>query len=168
MNIKRIVKKGSRRLAVLGTVGSILVIAGYVIAVLLLTQTVPVTTAASIVSTTCVDGSHPLTGNVSFYVQGKTTYVRFTCAADANVGYTTKGGIVATPTFSLPSPFTQLWSFQQSTAVGTTCAGGTGAWQMTSGSAHTFPGPQTTWDYCALIPNTGTGDSSSFAVAWSA
>lgn len=119
-----------------------------------------------IFSTTCVDVSHPLSANQSFYVLGQTTYIRLTCSADGNIGYTTSGAIVATPTFTLPAPFTQLWSLQSSTAAGTTCSAGTGAWQMSSGTAHTFPVAQTTWDYCAVIPNTATVDSTSFTVAW--
>lgn len=116
-------------------------------------------------STTCVDAGHPLAANQSFYLPGFTTYIRLTCTTDG-VGYTSSGAIAATPSFTLPAPFTQLWSFQSSTATGTTCAGGTGAWQMTSGTAHTFPVATTTWDYCAVIPSTATVDSTSFTVAW--
>ncbi len=161
-------RRMSRRMAyVLSTLLGVMLIFGAAIAVLLLTQTVPVVTSAAILSTTCIDGANPLTANVSFYIQGVTSYIRFTCTTDSH-GYQTKGSIQSTPTFTLPSPFTQLWSFETSSATGTTCAAGTGAWQMTSGSPHTFPSGTTNWDYCAVIPNTATADSTLFTVAWSA
>jgi hypothetical protein len=116
-------------------------------------------------SQSCTSGPTPLTANKTGYIQGVTTYIRFTCTTDVKA-YTTGGSIQATPTFTLPSPYTQLWSFQSSTATGTTCSGGTGAWQMTTGVQHTFPSGSTTWDYCAVIPNTATVDSTSFTVAW--
>lgn len=163
-------RRMSRKMAyVVSTILGVMLIFGTAVAVLLLTQTAPVVTAAAILSTTCIDGANPLTANVTFYVQGVQSYIRFTCTVDSSTGYSTKGGIVSTPTFTLPSPFTQLWSFRSTTTAGTTCAGGTGAWQMTSGSPHTFPGgAQIGWDYCALIPNTATVDSTTFTVAWSA
>lgn len=122
---------------------------------------------ATLISVSCTDSSHPLTMNRTWYVQGITNYVRLSCTADGSA-YTTNNAIVATPTFTLPAPFTELWSFAATTATGTTCAGGTNAWQMTSGSAHTFPTASSTWDYCAVIPSTATADSTSFEVAWNA
>ncbi len=158
----------SRRMAyILSTILGVMLIFGTAVAVLLLTQTAPVVTAAAILSTTCTSGANPLTANVTFYIQGVQSYIRFTCTVDGQ-GYTSKGGIVSTPTFTLPAPFTQLWSFEKVTGAGTTCAAGTGAWQMTSGISHTFPSGTVTWDYCALIPNTATADSTQFTVAWSA
>jgi len=167
--IKRPKKKMSRRMAyILSTILGSILLFGSAIAVLLLTQTVPVITAQALLSTTCVDAGNPLTANVTGYLSGVTAYIRFTCTTDGE-GYTAKGAIEATPTFTLPNPpFSQLWSFRQSTSVGTTCADGTGAWQMTSASSHTFPSGETTWDYCAVIPNTSSIDSTSFTVAWSA
>jgi hypothetical protein len=163
-------KHMSRKMAyILSTVLGSMLIFGVAVATLLLTQTVPVVTAQAVLSTTCIDGAHPLTANVSTFVSGATSYIRFTCTADSSVGYTTKGGIQSTPTFTLPNPpFSQLWSFAKSTSVGTTCAGGTSAWQMTSGSPHTFGAGTLTWDYCAVIPNTSSVDSTQFTVAWSA
>lgn len=116
-------------------------------------------------STSCTSGPTPLTANQTSYIQGVTTYVRLTCTADGKA-YTTSGSVVAAPTFTLPAPFTQLWSFDAGTASGTTCAGGTNAWQMTSGASHTFPVGTTSWDYCAVIPSTATADSTTFTVAW--
>jgi len=121
--------------------------------------------AGTLISTSCTSGASPLTMNVSYYFQGITNYRRLTCTTDGEA-YTTSGSIAATPTFTLPSPFTQLWSFQSSTSTGTTCADGTGAWQMTSSSQHTFPSASTTWDYCTVIPNTATVDSTTFTVQW--
>lgn len=146
---------------------ALVLVAGPVAAVLLLTQTTPVVTAAAILSTTCVDGAHPLTANVSFYIVGVTTYIRFTCTLDTH-GYQTKGGIVSTPTFTLPTGPSQLWSYESSTAAGGVCSAGTSAWQMTSGSAHTFPSAVKDWDYCMVIPNTASVDIAQFTVAWSA
>lgn len=118
----------------------------------------------SFFSTNCSGGS--LTASSTTYISGVTTYIRFTCTADTKA-YTTSGSIAATPSFVLPAPFTQLWSYQSSTSPGTACSAGTGAWQMTSGSQHTFPSGSTTWDLCALIPSTATVDSTSFTVTWS-
>lgn len=119
----------------------------------------------TLISVSCTSGPTPLTANRTYYFQGVQDYIRFTCTADGKA-YTTSGSIAATPTFTLPAPFTQLWSFTSSTSTGTTCAAGTSAWQMTSGSSHTFPSGTTYWDYCAVIPNTATADSTSFTVAW--
>lgn len=146
--------------------GSMLIF-GTAIAVTLLTQTVPVVTAQSIISTTCIDGAHPLTLSPTGYIEGQTTYIRMTCTVDSK-GYTAKGAIVGTPTFTLPSQITQLWSYTAGTLSGA-CSAATGAWQMTSGSPHTFPSGTTTWDYCGVIPNTATGDTpGTFTVVWSA
>lgn len=146
---------------------AVLVVATPVAATLLLTQTVPVVTAAAILSTTCTSGANPLTANVSFYIVGVTSYIRFTCTVDGH-GYQTKGGIVATPTFTLPTGPSQLWSYESSTAAGGVCSAGTGAWQMTSGSGHTFPSAVKDWDYCMVIPNTATVDIAQYTVAWDA
>ena len=160
--------KRSVKYAILAIILSALIISGSVTAVLLLTQTFPVITAATLGSTSCTSGPTPLTANVSSYVSGVDSYIRFTCTADGRAYYTS-GGIVATPTFSLPSPFTQLWSFRSTTSTGGTCSAGTQAWQMTSASPHTFPNGGTIgWDYCALIPSSATVDSTSFTVAWTA
>jgi len=147
--------------------GAVLAVAGIAIAILLLTQTFPAgVSAGNVYSTTCVDAGNPLTANLTSYIAGVETYIRFTCTTDSRA-YTTQGGISATPTFSLPAPFTELWSFRSTTSTGTTCAAGTGAWQMTSASSHTFPsGGAIGWDYCALIPTSATADSTSFTVAW--
>ena len=159
----------SRRMSyILSTVLGAMLIFGAAVAVLLLTQTFPVVTAAKVSSVTCIDGAHPLTANSTFYISGVTTYIRFTCTTDS-MAYSTQGGITSTPTFTLPAPFTELWSFRSTTSTGGTCSAGTGAWQMTSGSSHTFPsGGSIGWDYCALIPDTATADSTTFTVAWSA
>jgi len=119
----------------------------------------------TLISVSCVSSGTPLTMNSTVYVLGFVNYIRMSCTADGKA-YTTAGSIAATPTFTLPAPFTELWSFLSSTATGTTCAGGSSAWQMTSGSQHTFPSGATNWDYCALIPSTATADSTSFTVAW--
>ncbi len=120
----------------------------------------------TLISVSCTSGPTPLTANVTYYIQGVANYVRLTCTVDGKA-YTTSGSIAATPTFTLPAPFTQLWSFFSTTATGTTCAAGSGAWQMTSGAQHTFGAASQGWDYCAVIPSSATADSTSFTVAWS-
>lgn len=159
----------SRKMAyVISTLLGVMLIFGTAVAILLLTQTVPIVGAAIVASVSCTDGAHPLTANATIYIPGQVTYIRFTCTADS-LAYSTKGGIISTPTFTLPAPFTELWSFRSTTTTGTTCAAGTGAWQMTTGSPHTFPsGASIGWDYCAKIPDTATADSTTFTVAWSA
>lgn len=157
----------SRAQRVVAVAVALTLIASPAIATLLLTQTTPTVTAAAILSTSCTSGATPLTANVSFYLVGVTSYIRFTCTLDSH-GYETKGGIVSTPTFTLPSGPSQLWSYESSTAAGGVCSAGTGAWQMTSGSAHTFPSAVKDWDYCMVIPNTATVDIAQYTVGWSA
>ena len=162
--IKIIVRRAKKQYAALGVLLSAILISGYVVAVLMLTQTFPVVAAANITST-CSSVGTPLTANQSAVVGGS-GYIRFTCTVDTRA-YRATQALKGTPTFSLPSGYTQLWSFQSSTGAGTTCAGGAAAWQMTSGAQHTFPSGNSDWDYCAVFSNP-SADLATFTVAWNA
>lgn len=138
------------------------------IAVTLLVQVTPVVAAASITSVSCQNPTS-LTANVSSFLSGMSfvQYIRFTCTADS-MAYKESGAIVTTPTFSLPTGVSQLWSYRSTTGTGGTCAVGTTAWQMTSGSPHTFPaGNNLGWDYCIVISASASADITAFTVTWS-
>ncbi len=139
---------------------------GLSLAATLLTQVTPVVAAASLKSTSCPSPT-ALTANKSYFVAGIYQQVRFTCTADG-MAYSTSGGIVGTPTFTLPTGASALYSYRSTTTAGTNCTAGTGTWQMTSGGAHTFPsGGAIGWDYCIVIPASASADIASFNVVWS-
>lgn len=137
-----------------------------VYAVTVLTQVTPVVAKAILQSPHCPSPTQ-LNANQTYFVAGFTNMVRLTCTADG-YAYQTQGGIVGTPTFSLPSGVTALWSYQSSTTAGAACSAGTGAWQMTSGSAHTFATGSVNWELCMVISNTANADISNMNIVWSA
>jgi len=91
----------------------------------------------------------------------------FQCSGP-NAAFTVSGGTVsATPSFTLPAPYTELWIYVWDNFPNTgPCTDRDGALQLTDDALETIPSAG--WNYCAEFVDVGNSGLSGFGVDWTA